>query len=150
MSFIMVRDVTKALSLTPLWSFALEVYPDNKSALLDWQNSHHAHVNDLIALAYCRQYGVALPSQWWLNPIVIRTRKLVNRARSIRRAASLRLTSDALHFELMLEGIDLQLLQGLFITKPSQRCEIEYEHHLGLSEGALSCIVNSLLTPKPE
>lgn len=95
-----------------LWTYACQQYPGFKSELLAFQDRGLA-VNDLLALSYARRYSLYLDKELWEALAVGRTRRLLERVRSVRRELSKvsPLRQAALGWELELERWDLHLLE---------------------------------------
>lgn len=98
----------------PLWRFALEVYPEAKPILLEWQDLHGAHVNDILWLAYALNEGVAVDWQGWRLVEAGKPRELLRRVRRLRQCMKPPQPErkHALALELELEAIDLRLLNS--------------------------------------
>ena len=95
-----------------LWSYACQIYPNFKQALLAFQ-ARGLSVNDLLALSYARRYTLSLNERQWEALATGQSRQLLERVRGLRfslaRESPLRAT--ALGWELELERLDLQLLE---------------------------------------
>jgi hypothetical protein len=143
----MGQEFTNALQQTPLWRFANRVYLPNKIALLAWQNDNAAQVNDIIAIAFALQRGLSLPDCWWQDDTLARLRALIGRVRNYRYGLDGALKRDALTFELMLEGLDIQRLQSLFVYSGLGSGDLvdHYELFIGVKKGALAPLVHTLL-----
>lgn len=144
----MGSEFTNALSNTPLWQFALHVYPQHHSDLLDWQDNLGASVNDLLALAFAIKTEQSLVPYWWRNPWFQKTRPLLLRTRKIRLAHKCQPDySDSQRFELEQEGIDIMLLQQCLIAQPTELTNnlSQYANHLGIKKGTLAPFLQSLL-----
>ncbi|WP_320823058.1 hypothetical protein [Reinekea sp.] len=149
----MGREFTNALQQTPLWHYANRVYLPNKELLLAWQNDNSAQVNDIIAIVYALQQGLTLPAFWWQGDRHARLRRLIERTRRHRQGLDGALKRNALAFELMLEGLDIQLLQYRLV--PAEREAIDLVGHyalfLGVEKGALAPLIDTLLrVPDPD
>lgn len=98
----------------PLWRFALEVYPEAKPILLEWQDRHGAHINDILWLAYALNEGVAVDWQGWRQVEAGKPRELLHRVRRLRQRMMPPEPERklALAWELELEAIDLRLLHS--------------------------------------
>lgn len=143
----MGQEFTNALQQTPLWRFANRVYLPNKIELLAWQNDKAAQVNDIIAIAFALQRGLSLPTCWWQDDTLTQLRPLIGRVRECRTGLDGALKDAALTFELMLEGLDIQLLQSLFVHAPLGPSDLvgHYELSVGVKKGALAPLVQTLL-----
>ncbi len=146
----MGREFTNALLQTPLWQFALIVYPQNKRNLLRWQDQHSANVNDLIALAYAQSQKIGLPNQWWRRPTLQRIKDITNRIRQLRKKSHDDQHQRFLEFELMLEGLQIQLLQDMFHFDESANNQainniLDYEKFIGTKKGALAPFIQTLI-----
>jgi|TARA_B110000503_G_C7056017_1_gene374479 hypothetical protein len=143
----MGQEFTNALQQTPLWRFANRVYLPNKIALLAWQDDNAAQVNDIIAIAFALQQGLSLPACWWQGDSIAHLRGLIGRVRHYRTDLDGALKRNALTFELMLEGLDIQLLQALFVDAElgSGGLVEHYELSLGVKKGALAPLIQTLL-----
>ena len=141
-------ESTNALQQTPLWRFANRVYLPNKMLLLAWQNDNAAQVNDIIAIAYALQQGLTLPAYWWQGDRLARLRRLIGRTRRHRQQQDGPLKRNALAFELMLEGLDIQLLQSLLVPSAPGTLDLvdHYEGFLDVKKGALAPLVATLLS----
>lgn len=143
----MAREFTNALQHTPLWQFALSVYPANQSELLVWQNENRAQVNDLIAIAFCVINSVTLPMKWWQDEKLMAVRQLTARARAVRHQSK---GTDhyglAKQFEVNLEGVDILLLQQMTAVGDVTERLPTYELHLGIKKGALAPLVERLVS----
>jgi len=143
----MGREFTNALQQTPLWRYANRVYLPNKILLLAWQNDNAAQVNDIIAIAYALQQGLTLPSYWWQGDELARLRGLIGRTRRHRQQQVGPLKRTALALELMLEGLDIQLLQSLMVPSAPATLDLvdHYERFLDVKKGALAPLVDTLV-----
>jgi hypothetical protein len=124
-----------------LWTHALEVYPKHKSTLLQWQDEINASVNDLIALSYAHQKSICLPEQWWNAPTLFRNRRLIGRVRQIRKHCNPDHYQYAKDFELMLEGIDVQLIDAQFQPGDVKKNITEYSAYLNIDHSKLQSFV---------
>lgn len=142
----MAQEFTNALQHTPLWQFALRVYPPNHHELLTWQNEQHAQVNDLIAIAFCIFNSTTLPIRWWQDRYLIVVRQLIIRTRDVRSQSKGTINYElAKRFELNLEGLDILLLQQMMISGDATKLASAYELHLGIKKGALAPLIKRLV-----
>ncbi len=124
----MEREFTNEQARTPLWRFAIRVYPEFKDELLSWQTNQQLNINDLLAIAYAMKHGYELADQWWLDEPLVQVRKLIHRVRLIRtRLKGEACYKEAQQLELQLEALDLQRLHQLL-----------HEGHYAISIHALS------------
>jgi hypothetical protein len=144
----MGREFTNALASIPLWTHALNVYPAHKRTLLRWQDEFNASVNDLIALSYAHQTGICLAEQWWNAPTLLRNRRLVDRVRQIRKHCAPNNYQQAKDFELMLEGVDVQLINILFQPGDVEGNIAEYASHLTIDESTLRSLIMDKLSQR--
>jgi len=116
--------------------------------LLAWQNDNAAQVNDIIAIAYALQQGLTLPAYWWQGDRLARLRRLIGRTRRHRQQLNDPLKRNALAFELMLEGLDIQLLQSHLVPSAPGALDLvdHYEGFLDVKKGALAPLVATLLS----
>jgi len=146
----MGREFTNALQQTPLWCFALSVYSQNKASFLYWQNDHQAHVTDLLALAYAQQNNLYLPENWWDTAELSQVRQFTQRVRMVRIKTPEQNYQQALHLELMFEGLEIQILQSLLMSVPNRNSVLDYEKRLGIKKGALAPFIQSLQSQKSD
>lgn len=132
----------------PLWRFALEVYPEAKPTLLEWQDRHGAHVNDILWLAHALNEGVAVDWTRWRRVETGKPRELLRRIRRLRQ----RMRSSeperklALTWELELEAIDLCLLHScLNRQRTLSRTDIDRLARIwSVKEPALTVLIEQL------
>jgi hypothetical protein len=145
----MEREFTNALSQTPLWQFALQVYPKHQAILLHWQDSLGASVNDLLLLAYAKKNEFSVQPFWWQQRYFNITRPLLLRIRQLRRARQGHVDYEhSKQLELAVEGLDILMLQACLVAEKSAlpNCLSQYEKHLGIKKGALAPFLITLLT----
>lgn len=146
-----MREFTNALSNTPLWRFALAVYPHHQEALLAWQDEAGANVNRLLAFAYCQRYRCKLAEPGFERPAINRLEQLIQRVRLLRELQGGAARANVKTWELELEGLHLQLLDTLIHWPPdgTVMCSPEvmmtrYEFQIGLKKGALAPFIKTL------
>lgn len=148
----MEREFTNALCNTPLWSFALSVYPQYQSRLLSLQDDHGANVNRLLAYAFADSGHYELPDTVLNAPRMRRLEALIMRVRRIRRQSSEEPgRSELKRFELELEGLHLILLNSAMqpvtaesASRAMQRSADAYEKQLGIKKGTLVPFIRQL------
>ncbi|EAR07251.1 hypothetical protein MED297_05384 [Reinekea sp. MED297] len=147
----MEREFTNALSNTPLWRFALTVYPHHQQALLAWQDEAGANVNRLLLFAYCQRNRCNLAADGFESPALNRLEELIKRVRLVRKTQRGAARVSLKSFELELEGLHLQLLDTL-AQWPSDGTDrhppdvviTRYEVQLGIKKGALAPFIATL------
>lgn len=133
------------LAQTPLWRFAIRVYPDFKAELLAWQLSHQVSVNDLLALAFASAQGYQLPDQWWRDDFLVQIRRLTIRTRALRENLKGQVHYPcAKSLELNLEAIDIIRLQQLFTLGDCLPNIHHYANHSGIKKGAIAPLIKRL------
>lgn len=131
-----------------LWTFALNVYPEYKTTLLDWQR-RGASVNDLLMLAYAERRGLGVDWPGWRAVAAGRPRSLLQRVRSIRFALPRQDPRRplALRHELALERWDLALLEDCLLADGGLAVETalaRLSRLWGLEAEALNILVQRL------
>ncbi len=141
----MEREFTNALASIPLWQYAITVYPHHQADLLHWQASQNASVNILLALAFAQHNQQRLPTQWWRYPPFNRAQSLTRRIRSLRQTAKGEAYYPQLKdWELMMEGVEIQLLQSMMLPGDCKSNIAEYTECLKLKKGALAPFIDTL------
>lgn len=142
----MGREFTNALNETPLWQFALAVYPTHHKALLTWQDQSGANVNILLALAYGQQHQHYLPLNFQDDTTFQQLDNLTKRLRQLRKGlkTTAALYEQAKALELSVEGLQIIRLQQCLKAGVNDDFIKTYEKVLGIKKGALAPFINTL------